>query len=915
MKKQGVALLAVLLLAIHNLFAQKKPLDFNAIDNWPVITNGVKIADNGRYIAYSICDKKGSQTTYLKAIKGASWQLAIPGLALSAVSFSPDSKCAVCSLPGDTLCIQQLGTNNKELLSGVSTFEFLHSGKLIYKTENPIALVIRNLATSEMQIYDRISDYTVNPKSNQLLLLSVSLGDSSHMMSLLDISSRKQQIIWKGRNPSMVKFDNEGNELAFLASDKNPVNNQVWLYRPGMDAAELIADKEISGMTTNMFVSGIEGFNADGKRLFFYLAKKPDNVRPLIKPGMPDVWNYKSGLLLPVQQFDRQVSSGGSLIGAINLDSIHRAPRKLVITKNNALTPVQCNFDRFASKYLISQAGSIVESEARIRSKDPTPQLFRVSLDDGSETPVHLPVTYSWNQVYFFFNLSPTGKWLVFFNNKDGAWYSYDVEKDLVRNLTATVKASFYDQKQFDYPGPEYFAPAGGNIAGWMTDDKAVLIYDSNDIWKIDPSCKKAPINLTQTYGLQHHLELRIAETMDGTNNENYISENAQLLLSAFDPASIQNGFYKLNLSSSQAPEKLIFGPYNYYNDASGAEFGYSFLPVKAKNSNTWIIGRCSATESPNLYATTDFKHLKALTDLQPQKQYNWLTTELVHWTTIDGKKSQGILYKPEDFDSTKKYPIIFEYYRHKSHALHHFPTPDYAIGDIEPGYYASHGYLVFCPDIYYTVGAKGESIVNCIVSVADYLSRTRPYIDSTKMGLNGSSFGGWETNYLVTHTNKFAAANECCGMSDLVMEYDNFINLHDEKGFFLPDDSYYGMGGTLWQHPERYIANSPIFNADKVTTPLLILHNKADMGVAFSQGVELFTALWELHKPAWLLQYDGDGHGVGIEHQPDYTTRQMQFFDHYLKGAPAPKWMTDGIPPWMKGIDDGLELEPGKTP
>jgi dipeptidyl aminopeptidase/acylaminoacyl peptidase len=182
-------------------------------------------------------------------------------------------------------------------------------------------------------------------------------------------------------------------------------------------------------------------------------------------------------------------------------------------------------------------------------------------------------------------------------------------------------------------------------------------------------------------------------------------------------------------------------------------------------------------------------------------------------------------------------------------------------------------------------------------------------------MGLTGSSFGGWEVNYLITHSHKFAAANECFGMSDLVTDYNNVINGHDEKWAFLPDFAYYGMGGTLWQHPERYVENSPIFNADKITTPLLILHNKEDMGVPFSQGVELFTALWELHKPAWLLQYDGQGHGVIGPAGIDYTIRQMQFFDHYLKGAPAPKWMTDGIPPWMKGIDDGLQLEPGKNP
>jgi len=915
MKIQGIVLFMLLLCAATGSFAQKPPLDFKAIDTWPIM-KGAKITDNGHYMTYSIDNQpKDSQTTYLKAVTGTAWQWAIPGVAFNAISFSPDSKYAVYNLPGDTICIQQLGTNKKQILSSASAFQFLPSGKLIYKTKSPVALAIRNLASSEMQSYPGVSDYTVSANGHQLLLQSGNPGDSTQTMSLLNIGSGKQRIIWKGRNPSTAIFNNDGRELAFLATDKNPVNNQIWFYRSGMDMAELITDKEMPGMPVDMFVINLEGFNANSNRLFFALAKQPDDAKPVIKTGMPDVWNYKSGLLLPAQQFERQVSSGALLIGEVNLDNAYGGLRKIVITRDNALAPDHGNFGRFASSYLIFQAGSIVASEARIRSNDHTPTLFRLNLDDGTETPVRLPFANDWNQINFNFKLSPTGKWLLFFNRKEGAWYCYDVEDDRLQNITRGIKASFYDQKYFVNPGPEYREPAGSDIAGWIDKDSAVLVYDKNDIWKIDLLGKKAPVNLTNGYGREHQLELRIAETMDGNENMD-VAENAQLLLFGFDPETKHNGFFKLDMASVRGPEKLIFGPYNYYNNTVGAEFGYSFLPIKAKNTNTWIIGRCSAANAPTLYATTGFKHLKQLTDFQPQKNYNWLTTELVNWTMADGKPSQGILYKPEDFDPTKKYPVIFQFYHHSSDALNNYPAPDYAQGDIDRAYYVSHGYLVFCPDIYYTVGEKGESVVKRVVSAAEYLSLTRSYVDSIKMGISGESFAGWEVNYLVTHTRKFAAANECCGMSDLVMDYNTVINGHDEKmDFYWSDFAYYAIGATLWQRPDLYIKNSPIFNADKVATPLLILHNKADAGVPFSQGIELFTALWELHKPAWLLQYDGNGHGVSGPAAVDYTIRQMQFFDHYLKGAPAPKWMTDGIPPWMKDIDDGLQLEPGKTP
>jgi hypothetical protein len=118
-------------------------------------------------------------------------------------------------------------------------------------------------------------------------------------------------------------------------------------------------------------------------------------------------------------------------------------------------------------------------------------------------------------------------------------------------------------------------------------------------------------------------------------------------------------------------------------------------------------------------------------------------------------------------------------------------------------------------------------------------------------------------------------------------------------------------MGGRLWEKFTLYKESSPVLHAKQVTTPLLMLHNKEDKAVPWAQGVEMFTALRRLGKRAWMLQYDGEGHGLDKpENILDYTVRMTQFFDHYLKGAPAPKWMTEGIPMSRKGVDTGLELD-----
>jgi dipeptidyl aminopeptidase/acylaminoacyl peptidase len=121
-------------------------------------------------------------------------------------------------------------------------------------------------------------------------------------------------------------------------------------------------------------------------------------------------------------------------------------------------------------------------------------------------------------------------------------------------------------------------------------------------------------------------------------------------------------------------------------------------------------------------------------------------------------------------------------------------------------------------------------------------------------------------------------------------------------------------IGGTLWERTQRYIDNSPVFYADRVDTPLLMMHNDLDGAVPWHQGVEMFMALRRLEKPVWLLNYNGQPHWVTTTAtQRDYATRMQQFFDHYLKGAPPPRWMVSGLPAVEKGKTLGLELvEPG---
>jgi len=368
-------------------------------------------------------------------------------------------------------------------------------------------------------------------------------------------------------------------------------------------------------------------------------------------------------------------------------------------------------------------------------------------------------------------------------------------------------------------------------------------------------------------------------------------------LLTGQRQSAKQTGFFSLTLTD-QKLSQLFMGDYIW--SATGDETlsrtdlsrgTYVTIPLKAKDSNTYLLQRMTATEYPNILVTRNFKAFQPLTELAPQKTYNWNTNEVVHWSSFDGTPHVGILYKPENFDPAKKYPVIFYYYEKMSSAFNLFLTPELSNGTLPVALMVSRGYLVFVPDIHYVIGAPGQSAYNSVVSAAKCLAKYK-YVDSKKLGLQGHSFGGYETNYLITQTPIFAAAAESAGVSDVISEYGTAeVSAFNQHNYY---ESRQGrIGSSLWKKPSLYIKNSPVFYADKVTTPLLMMHNKKDVSVSWSQAVEWFTALQSLGKKVWLLQYEGEGHGIEQKkNQLDYTTRLEQFFDHYLKGEPAPDWM-----------------------
>lgn len=336
---------------------------------------------------------------------------------------------------------------------------------------------------------------------------------------------------------------------------------------------------------------------------------------------------------------------------------------------------------------------------------------------------------------------------------------------------------------------------------------------------------------------------------------------------------------------------------------------------AKARDAEVYRFQRETVSDYREVYITNSPKldNAKVFSETNPQqKDYIYPTVQLVEWTSLDGDKLQGKLYKPENVDPLKDYPMVTYFYDRESDTLHQYQTPAPSASTVNIAWFVSNGYFVFVPDIVYRTGYPGESAMSCIVSGVNHVVENHN-VDPKRIGIQGQSWGGYQTAYLITETKMFAAAGAGAPVSNMFSAYGGIRYGSGLVRQLQYEQGQSRIGGTMWEYPMRYWENSPIFFADKVETPLLIMHNDQDGAVPYTQGIEYFTALWRLNKPCWLLVYNQEDHNlIKRKNRKDLSVRLGQFFDHYLKGEPMPEWMSKGIPAEQKGKNLGYK-KPGE--
>ena len=897
-------ILAVAALSLP-LNAQKKPLDHTVYDSWQSVAN-MNLSPAGNVISYEVNPQEGDGVLTIRVMGKKGREITIPRGYRARIA--DNEKFAVClikpefqktrrakidkkkadEMPKDSLAVINLATGEITKYAQVRDFKmgkhavdafafsttdtsYVQPAKDRKKKEklgNP--LLVYHWAEGKVDTLQNIDKYEVSQDGRQLGLVRKT-GKKGFVTGFYSLADGARfftdTVTWH----AVPHFNEDASAALFLVARDtlSTGSKHAELYKYANGSTEKLEGlgklPEGWGLTENSTYS----FSHDGRRIHVGVQElvppKDTSLVPFELPGL-DIWNWDAPQLPPVQKVN------------LRADAARTFPVRLGEGLLN---------DTRLVRYMLGNRGD-GPYDLKVRTVDP------VETQWNYQTAVELSVVGPEGEKkiaqgrFNAVSMSPLARYVIWWNLPEQCWNVYDIAAGATRVL---APGTAFSQEDDDHP----MMKESSGLAGWLEGENAVLLYDKYDIWKA-PVDGSAATRLTT--GRENNITYRYISTKD-REEERHIGPSETILLSLFDNVTKENGVASLPLSNpAKGFKTLVRG-------------GYTWTGVKkAAKANVYAYQKGNFQEQMDVYYTAGLgKTEQKLTAINPQqKDYNWGTVELYHWTAYDGTKLDGLLYKPEDFDANKKYPVMIYFYEKNSETLYkNIPVqPSWSIINIT--FYTSRGYVVFVPDIVYHAGMPGEGAYNCIVSGAESLTKF-PWIDKDNMAIQGQSWGGYQVAYLITRTNMFKCAGAGAPVSNMTSAYGGirWESGSSRQGQYEQGQSR--IGRNLWDGVELYVENSALFRLPNVTTPVLIMHNDADGAVPWYQGIEMFMGLRRLGKPAWLLEYNDEAHNLKERrNRKDLTIRLQQFFDYYMKGAPQPAWMKTGVPALKKDRYFGYE-------
>jgi dipeptidyl aminopeptidase/acylaminoacyl peptidase len=937
-----------LILFLTTLIAQdKKVLSDDVYDDWKSVTSS-QISNDGKWVLYNITPQEGDRTLQIYNIENQSFKTferaESPAFSydnqivifknfhpLDSVKILKQKKTKKDDMPNDTLVIYQLLNQNLIRIPAIKSYQLpkKDGGVLAYQVEpekpkkkakeapkedkskeevttekpkekskkkekkqskdNGYHLIIRSLLNNSEDTLKYVTDYEFTENGKYLAYLTTGIDSTDYKAGIyiLNIFTKQSVAVFENENGAKkMTWDEAGEKLAWIADTDTSKAHKSALIKPfelfywDNKKGNKTALSDGFGLPEKWMINEYStlDFSDNGSKLFFGIVPQPiepDTITLKEDRAVVDIWSWTDGRLQPEQLSNLEKDKKKTYRAVFDFNK-----KKYVQLETLEVPDIYLTSDK-NSKFVFGLSDlkyqKLTSWEGFPRQSD----IYVIDTETGNRHQIA-------KQVRGGVDISPNGKYLTWYEKNDSSWYVFSIENEKLYNLSDNAATNFYDEEN-DVPDEPY---AYGSV-GWTENDKAFLIYDAYDIWSFE--FKKNDVIVTRlTKGREENIEFRNVRLDSETP---FLSND--LLLSAFNKETKAAGFYSLNIKKAGQEKPLIMDNYAFNR------------PIKAENRDQIIFTKETFQVFPDLWtANLNFENAVKISDANPQmSEYKWGTVEMTTWTNLDGVELKGLIYKPENFDPNKKYPMLVYFYEKYSDKIHSYYAPRPLRSAVNFTYLTSNDYIVFIPDIIYKDGFPGESAYNCIMPGVQHLIN-QGYVNRERIGIQGHSWGGYQTAYLVTRTNLFRAAESGAPVSNMTSAYGGIRWTSGLSRMFQYERTQSRIGGTLWDKPMLYLENSPVFHANKIETPLLILHNDGDGAVPWYQGIELFVAMRRLDKPCWMLNYNGDEHGVTKRpNQKDFAIRMYQFFDYYLKDEPAPEWMIHGVPAVEKGLNDGLEL------
>lgn len=893
----------------------KKPLTFDDILQWQRITEK-QLASNGEVLVFKAEPWKGDPLLHINNLQKKDQQVFRGG---SSPYLSPKGEYVIFTLlPSEqtmrewklkgkkeaTKPFQKLAFINtsKETTDSVNHFEKLFTpedwsgwiGYLLspeekadsnkaYSAENGFMLTLHYLPDGTTKKYPYITDIAFSEDGKKVAFVSTGNQQTGFEAGIymVDLDKNEETPIIKHKgNFAKMEWSKEAHQLAFVAdtsSGKQCFELYLWENNQLTTLSKNLPKNQEVSKHANL------DFSPSGNRLFLGLSpKKPDKDSTVLEEERPvvDVWHWKEPTLHSQQLNTLEQDLKKSYLAAYDLSE-----HTLIPLEKEKFTGFSL-IEEGDADYALAWSHMPYAVQIMWEGYPVHNDFYKVNMKTGESTRFLEDVRATPR-------VSPSGKFVYWYNAIDTTWNTYEVATGKIRQVT-TNKSVQAANELYDVPAPAY--PYG--LAGWLQEDEAMLVYDRFDIWQVDPTNKNEPVNLTID-GRDQNTAYRLV-TLDEEIQRKGINPKSSQILHGHNVLTREDSYHRTTFRKAQIPELLLSGAFKLSE------------PIKAKERDRFVFTQETFSQFPDLRITDNFfKSARKVTNVNPQQEeFAWGTIELYTWYSTDGRKLEGLLAKPADFDPTKKYPMIVNFYEKSSQELYDYKMPEAHRSTVDYHYYTSNGYVVFNPDVYYAEGYPGEDAEKCVLPGVTALIK-EGFVDADHIAAQGHSWGGYQVAHLATRTNMFAAIESGAPVVNMFSAYGGIREWTGSNRSFQYEHGQSRIGKNIWEAPLRYLDNSPLFWADKIETPLLIMHNTKDGAVPFSQGVEFFIALRRLQKPAWMLNYNEADHWpTKVRDKYDFQIRMAQFFDHYLKGAPMPVWMKEGIPATKKETTLGLEVE-----